>query len=174
MTTRPRSIATPTALEPEALGVGTAADRDQHDIGFERLRLAARRRLDRRPSRPLAVFSTPATFWPRWKTKPCFSSMRWNCLATSRVHARQDAVEEFDDGDLGAEPAPDRAELEPDDAGADDDELVRHGVASSSAPVEETMIFSSIATPGSGATSEPVAMTMALVSTASACRRRRR
>ncbi len=37
-------------------------------------------------------------------------------------------------------------------------------LSSSSAPVEETISFSSIATPGSGATSEPVAMTIAFVS----------
>ncbi|GJE72121.1 hypothetical protein CHKEEEPN_3674 [Methylorubrum podarium] len=35
---------------------------------------------------------------------------------------------------------------------------------SSSAPVEETTVFSSIATPGSRVTSEPVAMTMFFVS----------
>ena len=37
-------------------------------------------------------------------------------------------------------------------------------LSSSSAPVEETTTFSSISTPGSGVTSEPVAMTMAFVS----------
>ena len=36
------------------------------------------------------------------------------------VHARQDAVKKLNHLDLGAEPRPDRAELEPDDAGADD------------------------------------------------------
>ena len=38
------------------------------------------------------------------------------------------------------------------------------GLASASAPVEETIVFSSISTPGSRATSEPVAMTIALAS----------
>ena len=42
----------------------------------------------------------------------------------------------------------------------------RFGTAGSdSAPVEETMRFSSTVTPGSGVDSEPVAMTMALAST---------
>ena len=36
--------------------------------------------------------------------------------------------------------------------------------ASASAPVEDTTTFSSISTPGRRATSEPVAMTMCLVS----------
>src|SRR5690606_13571616 len=35
------------------------------------------------------------------------------------VHAAQDAVEELDNGDFGAEPRPDGAELQPDDAAAD-------------------------------------------------------
>ena len=35
-------------------------------------------------------------------------------------------IEEFDDRHLGPEPPPYRAELEPDDAGADDKELLRH------------------------------------------------
>ena len=39
------------------------------------------------------------------------------------VHAGQDAVEEFHDRHLGAEPPPYRAELEADHAGADDEQL---------------------------------------------------
>ena len=41
-------------------------------------------------------------------------------------------------------------------------------VGSVSAPVEETIVFSSMATPGSGATSEPVAMMMAFAVTSCA------
>ena len=52
--------------------------------------------------------------------------MRWNCLRDLGVHAGQDAVEILDHHHLGAEAAPDRAEFEPDDAGADDDEALRH------------------------------------------------
>ena len=46
-------------------------------------------------------------------------------LGDLAVHARQDAIEEFDDDDFGAQPTPDRAELKADDAGADDDQLLR-------------------------------------------------
>ena len=38
------------------------------------------------------------------------------------------------------------------------------GAARLNAPVEDTIVFSSISTPGSRATSEPVAITIALVS----------
>src|SRR5262249_21703947 len=41
------------------------------------------------------------------------------------IHAGQDAIEKFDHGDLGAEPVPDRAELEPDHACADDQKFSR-------------------------------------------------
>ena len=41
------------------------------------------------------------------------------------VHAGQDRRQQLDDGDLRAEPAPDGAELEADDAAADDDEVLR-------------------------------------------------
>jgi hypothetical protein len=42
------------------------------------------------------------------------------------IHAGQDAVQELDDQDLRAEAPPHRAELEPDDPGADDQQLLRH------------------------------------------------
>ena len=88
--------------------------------------------------------------------------MRWNCLRDLAIHARQDAVQKFDDDDFRAEPAPDRAELEPDDAGADDEKLLRHLRERRARRSRRRPAFSSIATPGSGATSEPVAMTIAL------------
>ncbi len=46
-------------------------------------------------------------------------------LADLAVHAGQDLVEIFDHGHLGAEPLPHRAELEPDHAAADHDEVLR-------------------------------------------------
>ena len=39
------------------------------------------------------------------------------------IHARHDAVEELDHGDLGAKPAPHAAEFQPDVAAADDHEM---------------------------------------------------
>src|SRR5262249_53646002 len=42
------------------------------------------------------------------------------------VDARQDMVQKLDDGDLGAKPAPYRTEFKADNAGADDQELLRH------------------------------------------------
>ncbi len=70
-------------FEAEAFGVGHAADRDQHDIGLDRLRRAA-------PAAgstfTLSIFpdvSTAVTFDDSLNVMPCFCSMRWNWLATS-------------------------------------------------------------------------------------------
>ena len=57
---------------------------------------------------------------------PCFSRMRCDCRRDLAVHAGQDAVEEFDHRHLRAEPPPHRAELEPDHAGADHEQVLRH------------------------------------------------
>ena len=92
---------------------------------------------------------------------PCFSWMRWNCARDLVVHAGKNAIEELDHLDLRAEPPPHAAELEADHAGADHEQCFGN-FASSSAPVEDTIRFSSIAMPGSFATSEPVAMTIVL------------
>ena len=47
-------------------------------------------------------------------------------LAHVAVEAGQDLVEKFDHRDLGAEPPPHRAELEPDHAAADHDQVLGH------------------------------------------------
>ena len=70
--------------------------------------------------------STEATLLDRRKAMPCFVEQALGLPGDLAVHAGQDAVEELDHGDLAAEPAPDRAELEADDAGADDEQPLRH------------------------------------------------
>ena len=49
-------------------------------------------------------------------------------LADFAVHAGQHAVDEFDDGDLRTQTPPHRAEFEPDDAGTDHQQMLRHCV----------------------------------------------
>ena len=92
---------------------------------------------------PLPDVSTLVTLEASLKAKPCLRQDALELLGDFAVHAGQDAVEIFDHDHLGAEPAPDRAEFEPDHARADDDEALRHA-SSSSAPVEDTTTFSSI------------------------------
>ena len=57
---------------------------------------------------------------------PCLPSTRSNALPTSPSMPGTSAVEEFDDGDLGAETVPDAAEFKADIAAADDDEVAGH------------------------------------------------
>ncbi len=62
----------------------------------------------------------------QFEGKPLLLQHAVKLLGDLAVDARQNVIEEFDDRHLGAEPPPHRAELEPDDAGADDEELLRH------------------------------------------------
>src|SRR3546814_7419750 len=55
-------------------------------------------------------------------------------LADVAVHARQDLVEELDTGDLGAQPAPHAAKLEPDHPAADHDHIDRKSKRLNSSP----------------------------------------
>ena len=111
---------------------------------------------------PLAV-STLVTLEPSMNLTPCFSRMRWNCLTVStsmpgRMRSRYSTT---------VTSAPRRRQTEPSSrpiTPAPTTIIFAGTLDSSSAPVEETTIFSSMVTPGSGATSEPVAMTTFLVS----------
>ena len=57
------------------------------------------------------------------------------------VHARKDRRQQLDDGDLGAEPVPDGAELESDHAAADDDQVLRDLGDDEGADVREDALF---------------------------------
>ena len=113
------------ALETEALRVGPAADRDQHHVHIERRALAARDRLHGEPHALVGAL----------RAGDLGAELEGDLLAPEQpvhlgrdlaVHAGQDAVEELDHGDLGAEPAPDRAHFEADVASADHRHACRH------------------------------------------------
>ena len=95
---------------------------------------------------------------------PCFSNSRCDLLARFRRPCRAGCVEEFDHRHLasraGATPSRARARSRRRRSPA----AFPAPCPASSAPVDETMRFSSISTPFSLVTSEPVAMTMFLVS----------
>ena len=109
----------------------------------------------------LPFFSTAATLLDRRKVKPWRVSRRWVVLGDLAVHAGQDAVEELDHRHLGAEPPPDRAEFQPDDAGADDHQARRHLRQRRARRWRRRCAPRRSSTPRSGAESEPVAMTIA-------------
>ena len=126
--TRPRlSSCDARLLEAEPFGVGHAADRDEHD---SRPRSSPPRRpptgsiVTRRRRRLRLVDARDLV--PSLKLDALLGQHALELLGDLAVHAGQDAVEELDDRHLGAEPPPHRAELQPDDAGADDQQLLRH------------------------------------------------
>ncbi len=112
---------------------------------------------------PLPDFATPVTFDESLNAMPCLASRRWNALAMSRsmpgmMRSRNSTT---------VTSAPSRRHTEPSSrpiTPAPTTSSLPGTVSSVSAPVDETICFSSMVTPRSGATSEPVAMTMLLVS----------
>src|ERR1700735_4899010 len=111
-------------LQTETFSVGDAADRDQHDIGFDLFRSAARRRLDLRDQR-LARTVDARDLGAELERKTLLLEDALELLGNLAVHSGQDTIEEFDHGDLRAEPVPHRAEFEPDHAGADNQQFSR-------------------------------------------------
>ena len=113
-------------VEGEPFGVRPAADRDEHDVGLDRLGRAARGGLDgqRRPCRPCA--RALVTLVESLNSKPCFLKILLASLRTSpskpgRIWSRNSTTVT-----LRAEPPPHRAELEPDHAAADHDHALGH------------------------------------------------
>src|ERR1700736_4312514 len=112
-------------LEAEPGRVGHAADRDQHHVRLDRLGRAARGRLDLGPC-AIACSDHRGDFRCGPKRHPLLLQEALELPANFRVHAGQDAVEEFDHDHFRAESAPHRAQLEPDDARTDHEEPFRY------------------------------------------------
>ncbi len=114
-------------LQAEAFDVRAAADRDEHDVGFEHLRAAValgRRNADgKRP----ALLLNARHFRAETERQALLLEDALALLRHLAVEARKDAVEEFHDRHLRAEPPPHRSDLKSDHAGADDEEPLRHG-----------------------------------------------
>ena len=138
---------------------GLAADRHQHDVGLDRLGRAALGGLDGE-RRLAAVARHAGDLGASRNSKPCFlkillASLRTSSSKPGRIWSRNSTH-----GDLGAEPPPDRAELQPDHAAADHDHVPGHLRRAPARRSNRRSLFWSISTPGSGVTDEPVAMTM--------------
>ena len=115
----------PDLVEAKAVGVGPAADRDEHRVGLDRRGFAALGRLDRQ-RRLAALDGGAGDLGPGLDVEALLLEDLGAFLAHFLVHAGQDLVEIFDDGDLGAKPQPHAAELEPDHAAADHDHMFGH------------------------------------------------
>ena len=115
----------PDLIQPETGGIGPPPDGDQHHLAFEGRGRAARRRFH--VKRHIGAVGHGAR---HLGAEPEFDSLPGQCAlhvpGDVGVHAGHDAVEELDHRDGGTEPAPHRAQLEPDIAAADDHQPRRH------------------------------------------------
>src|SRR5262249_8918448 len=112
-------------LQAETVDVRHPADRDQHDISFDSFGSAPGRRLDSRLE--LAARAVDRSDLGRQAERHAL--LFENALKLPRdfsIHAGQNAIQKLDHVHLRTEPPPNRAELEPDDAGADDQQALRH------------------------------------------------
>ena len=112
-------------LQAEAVGVGRAADRDQHHVGFDCLCRTACGGLDLRHQR-LARCIDARDLGAELECKALLFEKALKLLCDFAVHAGQDAIEKFHHRDLRAEAAPHRAKFQADHAGADDQKPARH------------------------------------------------
>ncbi len=112
-------------VEAETLGVRHAPDRNQNDVGLDRFRRTAFRRLDRR-LQPFSGRVDRRHFRRQLERHSLLFEQSLRLAADFAVHARQNTVEKFHHGHLRAKPSPDRAQLEPDHSGTDHKEMLRN------------------------------------------------
>src|SRR5215208_197860 len=114
-------------VQPQPLRIGHAPDRHEHHIGFNSFRRAAGGRLDPHLQR-LPGGVDRSDFRRQLEGHALLLQDTLELLGDLEGDARQDAVEKFHHRHLGAEATPHRAKLEADDAGADDEQALRHVV----------------------------------------------
>ena len=109
-------------FEAQPFGIGAAAHSDDDGIGFEGFLVTAFCRLHEKLD--LVVHPLNASdLLAKAELKALFLEDALGFLGDLIVCARHDAVEIFDHGHIGAKTGPDRAELQPDNPGADNDQL---------------------------------------------------
>ncbi|CAL4865806.1 hypothetical protein MMA231_00042 [Asticcacaulis sp. MM231] len=116
----------PTELQAEALGVGAATDGDQHHIGGQFFLRTAGGGFQRQFNAFRAGLGG-RHLGAELEGEALLGQDLLEGGGGFGVHARRDAVKEFDHGHLRTQTTPDGAEFEADDAGADDDHRLRHG-----------------------------------------------
>ena len=115
------------SFQTEIIGVRTTTRRHQHNIGFERNSCTARNRFERH-SAALALLLDLGDFGREIESKALLFKNALELLGDFIVHARQNAVEIFNDNNFRAQTTPDRAHFKTNHAPADDNHLARHFV----------------------------------------------
>src|SRR5579872_1894481 len=109
-------------VQPKSLGERTTADGDKGDVCLHGDRIAALGRLDRRDD-AFSDLVDLGDFMPEMEFEILLLEQALELFGDLPVHPRQDTVEKFDHGHLSAETRPNRAKLEANNAGADDEQL---------------------------------------------------
>ena len=123
----PASIVQPHAhlLQAQPFRVGLPSDRDQDGVALDRLRRTALGRLDGHLDR-LARAVDAGDLGAELERHALLLQDLLEFLRHLAVHARRDAVQELDHGDLRPEPPPHGAHLEADIPGTDDQQVLGH------------------------------------------------
>src|SRR6185437_8712506 len=115
----------PGVCDTELVGIGTAADADEHDVRFDSLRHAASGRFDRHAQHVAFLLDTH-DLGRELEFQALLLQDALELLADLAVEAGRDAVEEFNHQHLGAQPAPYRSQFETDITTADHQQTLRH------------------------------------------------
>ncbi len=152
------------SFETEPFGVRHAADRDQDHVGVDRPGGAAVDRLDLHLER-LSGRVDAGDLRRQFESDALALLDALKLARDLAVETGQDVIQKLDDGDLGAKPTPYRAELHADDAGTDHEQrFLRHLGQIERAGRGHDAFLIDVDAGKPHATSEPVAMTMFLVS----------
>jgi hypothetical protein len=113
-------------FEPEALGVGLAADGHERYVEIGQFHVAAGRRFHAGGERAVFLLVDRLDLGRELELHALLLQHALHLPGGLAVEAGDDAVEELDDGHLRAQPRPDRPHLEPDNARADDEQALGH------------------------------------------------
>jgi hypothetical protein len=106
-------------LQAKARRIGPSADGQENPVSGQGLGGAARGGLDGEVHAGLAGLGT-GHLGTETEVDPLLGQDPLEGLGNLTVHARADTIQVFDHGHLGAQPAPDRAQLEADNARSND------------------------------------------------------
>ena len=148
-------------LRADSFGERSAADRDQHFVGFEFQFFAA---FGRGGDRAAVLDLHRADFGFEMKRHSLRGERALQQIRQFEIETERDARQKFQHRHFRAEPAPNRAELETDRARADDEKFLRRLRRNESASVLLTIVLPSNFANGNSTGTLPVAMTMFFVS----------
>ena len=112
-------------IQAKAGGVRTATDGNQHHVSFEFLCIAAFGRFNSQGHAGLGGFCC-GYLVAEFEFKTLLGKDALGLFDQLAIHARQNAVQEFNNGDFGTQTTPDGTKFQTDDASTNHNHLLRH------------------------------------------------